>query len=144
VLREEQIDLRRQRGRAGRFTIANLGTKRVFSDFAVTNPATGGRYTVAVRGFDVGDNTCTCPDFKANTLGTCKHIEAVLLHLEARYKKPFRTAHENGSERIDIVPDAAAGTMRAAGDLRDLPKPLRDVYRRRRALAGRGRRRWNA
>jgi superfamily II DNA or RNA helicase len=82
VLREEQIDLRRQRARAGRFQIDNLGSKRVFSDFRVTNPESKGSYTVAVRGFDVGDNTCTCPDFKANTLGTCKHIEAVLASLE--------------------------------------------------------------
>ena len=82
MLREEQIDLRRQRARAGRFQIDNLTAKRVFSDFRVTNPETRGAYTVAVRGFDVGDNTCTCPDFKANTLGTCKHIEAVLASLE--------------------------------------------------------------
>ncbi|HEX4592561.1 MAG TPA: SWIM zinc finger family protein, partial [Gemmataceae bacterium] len=82
MLREEQIDLRRQRARTGRFQIDNLGSKRVFSDFRVTNPASGGNYTVAVRGFAVGDNTCTCPDFKANTLGTCKHIEAVLASLE--------------------------------------------------------------
>jgi SNF2 family DNA or RNA helicase len=82
VIREEQIDLRRQRARAGRFQIENLTAKRVFSDFRVTNPVSGGAYTVAVRGFDVGDNTCCCPDFKANTLGTCKHIEAVLASLE--------------------------------------------------------------
>ena len=82
MLREEQIDLRRQRARTGRFRIDNLTPKRVFSDFRVTNPATGGTYTVAVRGFAVGDNTCTCPDFKANTLGTCKHIEAVLESLK--------------------------------------------------------------
>ncbi len=81
MLREEQIDLRRQRAKATRFAIENLGKNRVFSDFRVTNPESGGRYEVGVRGFEVGDNTCTCPDFKANTLGTCKHIEAVLEHL---------------------------------------------------------------
>ena len=78
MLREEQIDIRRQRARAGKFAIENLGKNRVFSDYRVTNPESGGRYEVHVRGFDTGDNTCTCPDFKANTLGTCKHIEAVL------------------------------------------------------------------
>ena len=78
MIREEQIDLRRQRAKAARFTIENLGKNRVFSDYRVTNPESGGRYEVHVRGFEVGDNTCTCPDFKANTLGTCKHIEAVL------------------------------------------------------------------
>ena len=68
--------------KAGKFQIENLGKNRVFSDYRVTNPESGGQYTVAVRGFEVGDNTCTCPDFKANTLGTCKHIEAVLDHLK--------------------------------------------------------------
>src|SRR5580704_3856736 len=74
MLREEQIDIRRQRAKAGKFQIENLGKNRVFSDYRVTNPDSGGQYTVAIRGFDVGDNTCTCPDFKSNTLGTCKHI----------------------------------------------------------------------
>src|SRR6187399_3084136 len=78
MLREEQIDIRRQRARAAHFKIENLGKKRVFSDYQVTNPVSKGQYTVTIRGFEVGDNACTCPDFKANTLGTCKHVEAVL------------------------------------------------------------------
>src|SRR5829696_1528641 len=83
MLREEQIDLRRQRARAANLQIENLGKNRVFSDYKVTNPQTKGQYTVTVRGFDTGDNACTCPDFKSNTLGTCKHIEAVLDKLQA-------------------------------------------------------------
>ncbi len=82
MLREEQIELRRQRAKAGRYRIENLSKKKVFSDYRVTNPESGGEYTVSVRGFDVGDNACTCPDFKANTLGTCKHILAVLDELK--------------------------------------------------------------
>ena len=82
MLREVQIDIRRQRARAVKFQIENLGKNRVFSDYRVANPESGGRYTVSVKGFDTGDNACTCPDFKANTLGTCKHIEAVLDHLK--------------------------------------------------------------
>ncbi|MBA4187209.1 MAG: helicase Snf2 [Planctomycetaceae bacterium] len=82
MLREEQIDIRRQRAKAGKFQIENLGKNRVFSDYRITNPDSGGQYTVTVRGFEVGDNACTCPDFKANTLGTCKHVEAVLDQLK--------------------------------------------------------------
>src|SRR5262249_25864636 len=81
VLREEQIDIRRQRAVEGKFTIKNLGRNRVFSDYQVVNPATGGQYQVSIRGFEVGDNTCTCPDYRTNTLGTCKHVEAVLTTL---------------------------------------------------------------
>src|SRR5262249_1609216 len=81
MLREEQIDIRRRRAAEGHFRIQNLGRHRVFSDYQVTNPTTGGQYRVSIRGFDVGDNTCECPDFRTNTLGTCKHIEAVLAAL---------------------------------------------------------------
>jgi SNF2 family DNA or RNA helicase len=83
VLREEQIDLRRERARAGRFRITKADGKGYFGRYAVKNPATGGQYAVTLRGFDVGDNRCTCPDFKSNTLGTCKHIEAVLATVAA-------------------------------------------------------------
>src|ERR1700748_675720 len=81
MLREEQIDIRRKRAAAEKYTIKNLGRNRVFSDYQTTNPATGGQYRVSIRGFDVGDNSCECPDFRTNTLGTCKHIEAVLAAL---------------------------------------------------------------
>ena len=78
MLREEQIDERRRRGVTEQFQIRNLGRNRVFSDYQVSNPKSGGQYRVSIRGFDVGDNACDCPDFKTNTLGTCKHIEAIL------------------------------------------------------------------
>ncbi|CAN5146622.1 hypothetical protein BH11PLA2_BH11PLA2_49600 [soil metagenome] len=91
MLREEQIDLRRERARSARFTLKNLGKHRVFTSFSVRNPDSGGDYTVRIRGFDTGDNTCTCPDFKANTLGTCKHIEAVLEHLKEEQPAQVRT-----------------------------------------------------
>ncbi|HVS38493.1 MAG TPA: DEAD/DEAH box helicase [Gemmataceae bacterium] len=81
MLREEQIDIRRRRAAAEAFRIQNLGRNRVFSDYQVSNPTSGGQYRVSIRGFDVGDNHCDCPDFRTNTLGTCKHIEAVLAAL---------------------------------------------------------------
>src|SRR5262245_12407200 len=81
VLREEQIDIRRKRAAETQLVIEKQGKGRVFGEYHVTNPRTGGQYQVLVRGFDVGDNSCSCPDFKTNTLGTCKHIEAVLATL---------------------------------------------------------------
>ncbi len=81
MLREEQIDIRRRRAAEESLCIQNLGRNRVFSDYQVTNPTTGGQYRVSIRGFDVGDNHCDCPDFRTNTLGTCKHVEAVLAAL---------------------------------------------------------------
>jgi superfamily II DNA or RNA helicase len=81
MLREEQIDLRRRRAAESPLQIKKLGRNRVFTDYEVKNPKTDGSYRITIRGFDIGDNACDCPDFRSNTLGTCKHIEAVLATL---------------------------------------------------------------
>jgi len=62
------------------------GEHPVFADYSVENPATKGRYKVALRSRDREGNFCSCTDFKTNALGTCKHIEAVL-HMISRDEK---------------------------------------------------------
>jgi superfamily II DNA or RNA helicase len=79
-----QTQLRRQFGRAQPFKLKNVGDETVFSDFEVTNPQSGNRYRVAIRGANPGENYCACPDFATNDLGTCKHIEFVLAKLEKK------------------------------------------------------------
>jgi len=91
-----QSELRRQFGQAQVFEFENIGTDPVFSEFRVSNPASGGRYRVAVRGAQLGDNYCSCPDFATNELGTCKHIEFLLARL-AR-KRGVRARLERGFE----------------------------------------------
>ena len=79
-----QVELRRQFGREQEFTLENIGSERLFSDFRVTNPASGRSYRVAIRGCALGENYCSCPDYAVNTLGTCKHIEFTLAQLEKK------------------------------------------------------------
>jgi superfamily II DNA or RNA helicase len=95
VLREEQIDIRRKRAAEEQFQIEKLGKGRVFGEYKVTNPRSRGEYQVDIRGFEVGDNSCTCPDFRTNTLGTCKHIEAVLASL--REETPVQLQHRKAT-----------------------------------------------
>ena len=98
-LEEWQTQLRRQFGREQKFKLQNLGDVPAFSDFLVTNPASRRTYRVTVRGTAPGDNTCTCPDFATNTLGTCKHVEFTLAKLErsrkaaAELKAGYRPPH---------------------------------------------------
>lgn len=80
-LEEWQTELRRQFGREQKFKLKNLGDHPALSEFQVTNPESRNTYRVTVRGIAVGDNSCTCPDFATNTLGTCKHIEFTLAKL---------------------------------------------------------------
>ncbi|PID59586.1 MAG: helicase SNF2 [Gammaproteobacteria bacterium] len=88
--REWQAGLRRQFGREQSFEVENLGEERFFSDFKVHSDS-GRSYVVSIRGTAPGDNRCTCPDFRTNLLGTCKHIEYLLFHLESKRgsKKAF-------------------------------------------------------
>jgi hypothetical protein len=79
-----QRTLRRQFGREQDFKFENLGTASVFSEFRVINPTSGGRYRVAIRGTQPGENFCSCPDFATNDLGTCKHVEFMLAKLQRK------------------------------------------------------------
>jgi hypothetical protein len=55
-----QAELRRQFGREQPFLLENIGSEPVFSEFAGTNPESGGRYRVAIRGSSKGENFCAC------------------------------------------------------------------------------------
>ena len=80
---EWQAGLRKQFGIAQNFIVKNIGDHPVFSDFTVHNPASGKTYKIAIRSREAGLNFCSCPDFKVNLLGTCKHIEYVLYKIKS-------------------------------------------------------------
>ena len=75
---EWQIALRRQFGVKQEFSYKNIGEHKVYSDFEVFNAKSGKKYKTAIRSKEAGLNFCSCPDFKINDLGTCKHIEFML------------------------------------------------------------------
>src|SRR5712672_4421904 len=77
-----QRGLRRQFGREQAFELENLGSEPFFSEYRVSNPASKSSYRVAIRGLGPGGNFCSCPDYATSELGTCKHIEFTLAHLE--------------------------------------------------------------
>jgi superfamily II DNA or RNA helicase len=79
-----QIERRRQRAREEITKITNKGSHPLFSQFEVTS-VSGHSYRVEIRSLDELHNTCTCPDYKTNLIGTCKHIESVLFHLKDEY-----------------------------------------------------------
>ncbi len=131
---EDEIERRRLRARSEHFAISNLDAKHpIFSNFRIRS-GSGLTYSVEIRSVRERQFACSCVDFRINGLGTCKHVEAVLLHLEGRYKKLFKAAGENGSYRIDVVPDHAADTLRLARGLKDLTRPLRRLFDERGVL----------
>ena len=81
----EQIERRRKRGMEEIIKVVNKGNHPVYSSFEVIS--TSDRpYTVQIRSVTELINACTCPDYFSNTIGTCKHIEGVLLNLKKQYR----------------------------------------------------------
>ncbi|MBN1489951.1 MAG: DEAD/DEAH box helicase [Phycisphaerae bacterium] len=105
MLREQQIEERRKRATAEGFLIRRQdGQPRSaggpWTDYSVRNKTSGRMYRVALRGPSPFDNYCECPDYRVNTLGTCKHIEAVLATVSNR--KKATTAHSAKRSRSEI------------------------------------------
>jgi superfamily II DNA or RNA helicase len=100
---EQEIELRRWRGRTEIGAVEPLeprepdfGTFRARSD-------TGGSYDVEIRSLDQNVNSCGCIDHRVNGLGTCKHIEGVLDMLCRRHVALKGQTHTN--RRVEIFLD---------------------------------------
>lgn len=138
-MRAWQIGLRRQYGQTQHFSIENQGAHPVYSNFKVGNPEVGTFYKVALRGKEIGHNFCSCPDFKSNTLGTCKHIEAVIhkIHKTRGMRKYFKEIYapthssiylEYGEDRrikVRIGSEQEAALQQLATDYFDEEQVLR-------------------
>lgn len=98
---EWQSILRQQIAAKTEFKITNIGEGLVYSDYQVFNASTKNTYKVALRSADNSLNYCSCYDFKTNQIGTCKHIEAVLIHIRKRpglrkaLKQPYSTTYSS-------------------------------------------------
>lgn len=125
MLQEKAIKARQDRAREEAFTIARIGKDRTFSDYQVDSWS-GRTYVVTIRSFEDRTNSCTCPDFQTNNLGTCKHIEAVLLHLEetegtTSVRRPHRYAEVRMEYGDDVrvvldLPPEPSGELRVVAD----------------------------
>ena len=136
MLVEQQIAERRERAGAAIAEILGRPAGEPYGDYRVKS-ASGKTYRVAMRGPGLFENYCSCPDFAVNTLGTCKHIEALLLRLRKRHgptleSKAYARArlHFFAVWRNHRRPPALAGRSIARS-----PQAGRAVFRFGRAVA---------
>jgi superfamily II DNA or RNA helicase len=99
-----QEALRKQFAADQKFEVTNIGEHPVYSDFEVFNPESDKTYKVSVRDNQSSHDFCSCPDFKINGLGTCKHVEYVLAELKRLKKnqKFFKGAHDPEYSSLSI------------------------------------------
>ncbi len=128
---------RLEKVRKEKMRIVSSEPEKLWTDYVVTNPASGKTYRVALRGEQPGESYCGCPDFRINTLGTCKHIMAVLAKMRKRipanHWKPFVhrkiTVYLRYGEKMELLlnlPEKTVGPVRAL--LAPLAKsPIKDV-----------------
>src|SRR5882672_1951612 len=81
---------RAERARAEKMRLTSLDSQETWTDYTLTNAASGKSYRVALRGWQPGQSYCSCPDFRKNTLGTCKHILHTLEKVRRRFPEPVR------------------------------------------------------
>lgn len=94
-LLEQALSDRQDRARTEKFRLSSSDPKRPWADYTIASALSGKTYRVALRGEERGESFCSCPDFRTNTLGTCKHILHVLHRVRRRFpvatrRKPYR------------------------------------------------------
>jgi len=91
---EQALTERAERAANEKMRLTSANRDVLWTDYTVTNPESGKTYRLALRGWERGESYCSCPDFRKNTLGTCKHIMFALARAEKRFparvrKQPF-------------------------------------------------------
>ncbi|MFQ5486424.1 MAG: hypothetical protein ACE5DO_13975, partial [Desulfobacterales bacterium] len=74
ALINQAIADRRDRSQTEKMRLRSINPNQLWSDYIITSHASGKSYRIALRGWELGESYCSCPDFRKNTLGTCKHI----------------------------------------------------------------------
>jgi hypothetical protein len=121
---EDEIAKRRHRAQTEALRVQNLDRRfPIYSNFAVKS-GSGLTYQVEIRSIAQRKFACNCVDFRINALGTCKHVEATLLQLEARHRRLFRQAQKNGAGRVDVLPDPITDALRVEGLGGRIPRAL--------------------
>ncbi len=108
---------REERSRKEKFKLQSRDPLKPWTDYTITSAASGKSYRVALRGRERGISYCSCPDFRTNTLGTCKHIMCALRRVERKFsdttlRRPYRrknlSVHLTSGDRLALrlgIPD---------------------------------------
>jgi len=95
----QAIEERVERAQTEKMRVKSLDPGELWTDYTVMNHSSGKTYRVALRGWERGESFCSCPDYRKNTLGTCKHI----LHVAEKVKKRFNKIKKETPYRVDDI-----------------------------------------
>jgi SNF2 family DNA or RNA helicase len=84
------IEEREERAKTEKMQLKSMNREELWTDYTITSRSSGKIYRVALRGWERGDSYCSCPDFRKNTLGTCKHLLYTIQEVKRRFSKTVR------------------------------------------------------
>ena len=58
-----------------------------WGNYSVVSQNSGKTYKLAIRGLERGQSYCSCPDYRCNSLGTCKHIIFTLSEIKNQFNE---------------------------------------------------------
>lgn len=98
----DEIARRKVRAELEQFSVENTNpNERYYSTFRISN-SKDKHYCVEIRSLTALHNSCDCPDYRSNRLGTCKHIEHILLRLRKKGIRAYKQAANMGSPYTEI------------------------------------------
>ncbi|MCF6314530.1 MAG: DEAD/DEAH box helicase [Verrucomicrobiales bacterium] len=81
----QAISDREQRALTEKMKVKALDSSTPWTDYTVVSKLSGKTYRVALRGWEAGQMYCSCPDFRKNTLGLCKHTLNVCRKMRRKF-----------------------------------------------------------
>ena len=87
---ERAIEERTERAQKEKMRLKSMDKDALWTDYIITNHSSGKSYRVALRGWERGESFCSCPDYRKNTLGTCKHILYALEKVNKKFNKSVK------------------------------------------------------
>jgi hypothetical protein len=137
---------RAKRAREEKFRLESADNKTPWTDYVITSELSGKTYRVALRGEAPGQSYCSCPDFRVNTLGTCKHLMYAIDRVRRKFpqavrEQPFRPEEfalhlqygDTVSLRLEMPDNARPEEVRAVR--RFANGPIEDVHGLLRAVS---------
>ncbi len=138
------IEERAERAKTEKMQLKSMNREELWTDYTLTSHSSGKSYRVALRGWERGDSYCSCPDFRKNTLGTCKHLLYTIQEVKKRFsktakEKPYQVknigVHLRYGEETELrilVPDSLdPPTMALLRPLMNKPvKNIKDLLQR--------------
>jgi superfamily II DNA or RNA helicase len=125
----QALEERAERAKTERMKVQSSDSSTPWTDYQVTSAISGKTYRVALRSGARGESYCSCPDFKTNTLGTCKHVMKVLSRAKAFPRevrsRPYRrtriTVHLRYGQHVSL---GVALPQKLSAEARTIVAPL--------------------